>query len=328
MSRTLRSAADKEPRRLLPVYHKTEIGGRSENQDCLGTATTTYGTFVVVCDCMGGMGGGSFASSLAVDTMLGDFNADSDSIDDPVEFVRNTIVHANSVVIEHRSDSEEFAHMGTTATVALFTPDCATVAHVGDSRIYQLRGGQKVFRTTDHSMVFEKVKKGQMTEEQARTAPNSNIILRALGADVEVEPDIVQLPYEAGDRFVLCTDGFWGVMPEKDLLKGISRGDASISLENAMRRADMIGKTSGGKHDNLTAAFIDMTDNSILKTRMRKKDKLLVLALSILLVASLIFNIMQLTGKSGGAAEKTDDKTTVVESPAPEQTQDEINSDK
>lgn len=306
-------SVDREPKSLLHVYLKSEIGGRAENQDRVGTATTSYGTLVVVCDGMGGMGGGSFASSLAVDTILQDFNSLSDSIDDPEDFIRETISHANSVIIEHSHDSEEFAHMGTTVTIALFTSDCATVAHVGDSRIYQIRGSHKIFRTMDHSLVFERVKQHKMTEEQARKAPNSNIILRALGADMVVEPDIAKLPYEAGDRFILCTDGFWGVMPERELLKGVCKGSPEISLDNAIRKADMLGKTTGGQHDNLSAAFIDMTHNSLLKCKMRKKDKLLVLALSILLAASVSINICHLMEKDCEASKTSTAQKTVID---------------
>lgn len=88
--------------------------------------------------------------------------------------------------------------MGTTVTVLLINEEKATVAYVGDSRIYQIRKGRKIFRTFDHSMVFRMVKKKIITEEQARLSAQSNIILRAVGLKPDLDVDVFDLPYDKG----------------------------------------------------------------------------------------------------------------------------------
>ena len=100
--------------------------------------------------------------------------------------------------------------MGSTCTVLLINDTSAIVAHVGDSRVYQIRGRNKIFRTFDHSMVFDLVKQKVITEEQARLSAQSNVITRALGIKPDIEVDVVELPYDAGDRFILTTDGIHG----------------------------------------------------------------------------------------------------------------------
>lgn len=93
-------------------------------------------------------------------------------------------------------------------------PKFATIAHVGDSRVYQFRGRTKIFRTFDHSMVFDLVKQKVITEEQARLSAQSNVITRALGIKPDLEVEILERPFEAGDRFLLCTDGIHGSIEE------------------------------------------------------------------------------------------------------------------
>ena len=145
----------------------SRIGGRKENQDSAGFRETELGSLIVVCDGMGGMQGGSVASQLAVQTIL-ETVALADKKTNPKTVLIQAIKNANSAIIEHGQNNPTLRGMGTTATVLLLTPYSALTAYVGDSRIYQLRNGKKIFRTFDHSMVFEMVKKRIISEEQAR----------------------------------------------------------------------------------------------------------------------------------------------------------------
>jgi len=270
----------------------SRIGGRSENQDCYGFRDTPLGQVVVVCDGMGGVQGGRVASSIAVNSILNYLSSVSEET--PVsDALTDAVRRANTDIINTGSGNPDLYGMGTTVTVLVLDKTCATVAYVGDSRIYQLRGRKKIFRTFDHSMVFEMVKNGVLTEEQARLSEQSNVILKALGIYQEIEPDIHRLPYRKGDRFILCSDGFWGAMPEKEFLSHVAQKTDKIAniLEHTANVVDGIGRNKGGNHDNLTAAIIDVKCNSLMKEKMSKTVKTILTVLIVLLAVSMALNV-------------------------------------
>lgn len=273
----------------------SRTGGRDENQDSAGYRETELGALVVVCDGMGGMQGGSVASQLAVQTIL-ETVASASKKANPSKVITEAIRKANSAIIERGQSTPNLQGMGTTVTLLLLTPYSAHTAYVGDSRIYQLRNGKKVFRTFDHSMVFEMVKEKVITEEQARLSDQSNIILKALGVKPEVEIELAERPYLKGDRFVLCSDGFWGAMPENELIRHLVESNPLDKiLESTANVVESIGRNSGHDFDNLTAAIIEMKNNSILKDGMNRTKKtiffilLVVLALGLVLACIVLF---------------------------------------
>jgi len=270
---------------------ESRIGGREENQDSYGFKDTPIGTVVVVCDGMGGLQGGKTASMIAVNTIIGYLSELSEN-DNTVVALREAISQANIMILQTGMNNTSLYGMGTTVTAIVLNKKCATVAYVGDSRIYQLRGKTKVFRTFDHSMVFEMVRSGVMTEEQARCSNQSNVILQALGIGPEVSPTIYKLPYLENDRFVLCSDGFWGAMPESEFLKYITKKEnIGYMLESVANRIDSVGFASGGHHDNQTAAIIDVKCNSKMRVKMSKLVKLILCTLATLLCVSLAANV-------------------------------------
>ncbi len=277
---------------------ESRIGGRDENQDSYGYADTPIGTVVVVCDGMGGMQGGQVASSLAVNSIIHALSL-CPANTNPAEALSVAIRQANMDVLYAGNENAALRGMGTTVTAIILNKRCATIAHLGDSRIYMLRGRKKIFRTFDHSMVFEMVKCGVLTEEQARLSEQSNIILKALGVSETVEPEIRSLPYCKGDKFVLCSDGFWGCMSEKEFISNVTRKTA---LGNVLKltadKVERIGHRKGGKYDNLTAAIIEMKCNSLMKEKMNKKAKILIAVLSVLLAVSVVLNVLCLVQKT------------------------------
>ena len=276
-------------------YIESRIGGRSENQDSAGFKDVALGSLIVVCDGMGGGNGGSTASRLAVQTVIDDLSQ-ANNYHDPVEKLEEAIKHANAVIYSTGEADSSLKGMGTTLTAVLISKQSAVVAHVGDSRVYQLRRKKKVFRTNDHSMVFQLVQQGFISEEQARNHPQSNVILAALGIKEEVEPEIVELSYDKGDRFVLCTDGFWGTMEESEFLHYITgRGELSETLVNAANEINSIGIRTGGGHDNLTAAVFDVKQNSKLKPKMRKSHIAVLCILIVLMLANIVINVLVAT---------------------------------
>lgn len=269
---------------------ESRIGGRKENQDSFGSQDTPFGLLVVVCDGMGGAKGGKTASTIAVNTIINEvLNSDLSSAD---EILTDAIKKANDVIYAKSISTPELQGMGTTVVAILIDDDCATAAHVGDSRIYQVRDTRKVFRTFDHSMVFELVRRGRITEEQARLSAESNVILRALGTKPDVEVEINdRISYQRGDRFLLCSDGICGVVTEREMCKLI-KADKSVerTVEIIAETIDNIGINSGGKHDNLTAALIEVNLNSKIKVKMGRKSKIIIAILAVLFIVSSTFN--------------------------------------
>ena len=277
----------------LICFGESRIGGRRENQDTFGYDDTPFGLLVTVCDGMGGGPGGKTASSIAVREIVeGVSNAANDET--PVNALLKAIHKANLAILEAVEENPKLKGMGTTCTALLLSKESAIIAHVGDSRVYQFRGRRKVFRTFDHSMVFGLVKEKVITEEQARLSEQSNIITRALGLRPELEIDIVERPYEKGDRFMLCTDGIHGAMPEPVLIKKATE-DINLGqvVDNLAPYVDGEGRKKGGGHDNLTLVIIETENNSILKEKMSKLNRIVLIGIAALLVASVVLNITQ-----------------------------------
>lgn len=294
---------------ILTAFAESRIGGRPENQDSYGWKNTKLGYLVTVCDGMGGGPGGKTASSIAVQEILAGV---SESMGDEavVNVIIKAIRRANMAIIGKGNENAALKGMGSTATVLLLSDKSAFVAHVGDSRVYQLRGQCKVFRTFDHSMVFEMVAQGVITEEQARLSAQSNVITRALGIQPDVEVEVHELPYEKGDRFVLCTDGIHGTMPENDLVKMMTDKKRKLGamVDDVATYVDNLGRSSGGGHDNLTLAVVEMNINSKMKAKMTRQTKTIIGGLLALVIISVILNLVQCSnaGTKGGASASLD----------------------
>ena len=278
-------------------YWDTRQGGRPENQDSCGFFDTPRGHLAIVCDGMGGGPAGKLASSLAVQHIIA-YVSNAPEDEKSADMLRNAIEHAHQAILDEAAKRPELKGMGTTATVLLIGKDSATVAHVGDSRIYQFRNGNKIFRTEDHSWVAEMVRNKSLTEEQARLSSQSNIITRALGGKSEKLADVQELSYEAGDRFMLCTDGIWGMLSEKELIhKAAKTPSLAGAVDSLVLQIDEFGRQSGNTHDNLTLAIIETKNNSTKKGKMRKKDRLLIRVL-LLVCAVLLITTLRYCSKA------------------------------
>ena len=294
----------KEDNELLIGFAESRIGGRGENQDSFGSCQTSHGFLVTVCDGMGGGPGGLTASTIAVREIIAGVEEANDD-ETTSNIIIKAIRRANMAIIEAENDTPSLKGMGSTATVLLINEKAAYVAYVGDSRVYQFRGHKKIFRTFDHSMVFDLVKQGVITEEQARLSAQSNIIMRALGIQPDVEVDITELPYEKGDRFMLCTDGIHGALPESELIKlATSRKNVLGALtDDIATLIDNEGRMGGGGHDNLTLAIVEMKSNSLIRPIMSQTTKLTLLALAVICAISIILNIRQCSGRQDSTSD-------------------------
>lgn len=267
------------------------IGGRPENQDDLGWVDTPLGFLLVVCDGMGGGPGGKTASYLAktafMQTMYG-----SPSQADPRETLRMAVARAEEALEQKMTEMPSLRGMGSTLVAILVSAASAYIVHLGDSRCYRLHGSKILFRTKDHSLVGELVQSKALTEEQARVSPQSNVITRGLGSTSNHVAEIDEVPYRKGDRFVLCTDGVWGIMPQTELLQRLGvMADVANIVDNLQAEVDRRGASEGGgHHDNHTLAILEMNTDSILKDKMSKQFIILLASVGGLLLISLIFN--------------------------------------
>lgn len=244
------------------AYGRTGQGGRNENQDCYGGVYNNEMLILTVCDGMGGAAGGQTASRIAVQTIMKTL-MEITSETNISEKIKNAIETANNEIYQTALNDASLRGMGTTATVMVINKEAAWLTHVGDSRIYRLHDGVKMYRTFDHSKVFDMVKDGIITEEQARQSSFSNIITRALGIRKQVEMEVVKIPYKKGDRIILCCDGVWNTFPEPEMLKLFNTHKSAE--EEVVFLTDTVnnhGKEHGNCHDNLTAIIADMKINS------------------------------------------------------------------
>lgn len=275
----------------LYVAGDTTIGGRSENQDNMGVIDTPLGCLIVVCDGMGGGPGGKTASAVAVDAISRTvLNANPQSSRE--EVLRQAIANAQFMLEKKVREVPKLNGMGSTAVVALVNSESAVIAHVGDSRCYRVKGNKMMFRTIDHSLVSELVQHKTLTEEEARTSPQSNVITRGLGSMSNHTPDISIVPFTRGDRFVICSDGVWGIMPHEALLSRFTSNQTIESVvETLQAEVDKIGFSTGGGHDNHTIIIFETLTDSKLKDKMTKQTIAIIATLSVLLLISMGVNI-------------------------------------
>lgn len=263
------------------------IGGRPENQDDMGYLDTPLGFLIVVCDGMGGGPGGKTASYIVkheiAETIL------ECSPQTPRDHaLKMAAAHAHQALEDKMRENPALSGMGSTFVAVLLNAQSAVIAHSGDSRCYRLHGKKCLFRTQDHSLVAELVKKKVMTEEDARQSPQANVITRGLGSTNNHVPEIDEIPYKKGDRFVLCTDGVWGSMQHQKLLNELTQPkNIQELLSDLSTQVDKIGFSKGGGHDNHTIAFFELEKDSQLKEN-NSWNKWVMISSAAVLVAVLV----------------------------------------
>jgi protein phosphatase len=236
-----------DPAQIQTVYLSDVGRARSENQDaCQEFQSPSGARLLAVADGMGGHQGGATASRLAMET-LGEVFEQAPDADG--EMLRAALEMANQRVHQAAQGRPELHGMGTTCVALLFgAKGSAWVAHVGDSRAYALRGGRLEQLTADHSTVAELVRLGKITREEAAVHPRRNEILRSIGAEPSVEVDVSPVEVQAGDQFLLCSDGLSGVLSDQEIGAVILREPP----DQAVRRLVDFANERGGP-DNVTA---------------------------------------------------------------------------
>jgi serine/threonine protein phosphatase PrpC len=229
---------------------RTDTGRqRNANEDSVFTRAPLF----VVADGMGGAQAGEVASKTAVESFDRELPAGP-----PERVLRETVRAANRTIHEHAQKDPDLAGMGTTITAAIVDLEAEEVAigHVGDSRAYRLRGARFERLTRDHSLVEEMRRKGQITEAQAEDHPQRSIITRALGPEPEVEVDLQTVPAQAGDVFLICSDGLTTMLGDEQIGQLLAR---ATSMRSAVRALVDEANRAGGR-DNITVIAFRLGD--------------------------------------------------------------------
>jgi serine/threonine protein phosphatase PrpC len=240
----------------------TDTGlARQTNQDAF-VVDNDLGLWIVA-DGMGGHAGGSTASQLAVKAVndhiasaarsFSDFRSRIDQVE---ELLRSAVAAADSLIRATASTTPDLKGMGTTIVICLFCPGTdpsMALAHVGDSRAYLIRDHGISALTTDHSFVQRLVSEGRISLDDARTHPQQNVLLRALGVEDQLPPDITIHPLQPNDIVMLCTDGLTKMLEEQDIL------DCALTFQQSpdemCRQLIEAANARGGK-DNTTVIVI------------------------------------------------------------------------
>ncbi len=229
---------------------------RASNQDSGYAGTHLF----MVADGMGGHAGGDVASSLATQAVTAVADELFESTEAAQRELVNSIIAGSTELSEAVRQHPELSGMGTTVSAMIRLGDKMVIAHIGDSRIYLLRNNRLDQITTDHTFVQRLVETGRITEEEALVHPRRNVLMRVLG-DFEAPPmvDSTVLDTLPGDRWMLCSDGLCGYVPE-DTIERILRDtpDAGVATQKLIDAA-----LDRGAPDNVTVVIVGVTETPI-----------------------------------------------------------------
>ena len=206
-----------------------------------------------VCDGVGGARAGEVASEMACRGLL-----TLDPATAGPEELREAIAEANQAIARRSLEEERLRGMGTTLTAALAGERSLSLAHVGDSRAYLLHDSSLTQLTYDHSWVGEMVRRGELTPAQAAVHPHRSVITKALGTDGDADPDIFEVPVEAGDRVMLCSDGLTGMVSDPEIAEILRRDEDPQAVAGLLVQAAL----DGGGEDNVTVVVVDILPSS------------------------------------------------------------------
>ena len=233
----------------MKVFTRTDIGRtRSMNQDSFLVSENKENGFklYILADGMGGYKGGEIASRVAITAVskfinekFADISKDKQSI---LDFLEDAIAFANSAIYEESEQDEELQDMGTTLEVLL----------IYKNKIYRIRKNKMKKITTDHSYVEKLIQDGEITREEAYNHPKKNLLIKALGTDEEVEPDMIYTVLNKNDILIICSDGLTNMLREEKILS-IVKDNTEEDVTNVL----VDEANNAGGLDNITVIVID-----------------------------------------------------------------------
>ena len=254
---------------LIQAAAMTDIGVvRTNNEDNFGY-DLRHGIFIV-CDGMGGQAAGELASEIAVETVLNHYDRSADdrgtqvfgsgfeNVSEQANTLADAIQLANQAIHQAAARYAAQKGMGSTVVAVSAKGNRFSIANVGDSRIYLIRGDGIQQLTNDHSLVIEQVRRGLITPEEAEHSKMQNVIVRALGTEESVEPDLADHEFQTGDTLLLCSDGLSRYVKEGEVVEVVHR---VTSLEKACEELIALAKT-GGSDNNITCMLLRAVEQS------------------------------------------------------------------
>jgi protein phosphatase len=248
---------------VLEIASHTDPGMvRSHNEDSI--ASIAEKGLVVLADGMGGYNAGEVASGMATTVITTEMRQLLDDYSpyetDPqsgqkaaMKMLQEQIAKANTSIYQASQSQPQYAGMGTTLVTALFYDNKMTVAHIGDSRLYRMRGDIFSQVTKDHSLLQEQIDAGVITKEQAKHSSNKNLVTRALGIDPVVETEIHEYDTQPGDIYMLCSDGLSDMVSDEDI--GMTLQALGANLNLAVQQLVQMANDNGGR-DNVSVILI------------------------------------------------------------------------
>jgi PPM family protein phosphatase len=222
----------------------------------------------LVADGMGGAQSGEIASGMVADLVVRHYR-EADRTD-PAAVLAAAFQAANAAVFARSQSADECRGMGTTCTAFALRGHRAWLAHVGDSRAYLVRSGTARRLTRDHSLVAELVRRGELTEEEARSDPRRNVVMRSMGIDASVVVDVVSLDEDlvSGDTVVLCSDGLHGVVMDAEIAAAFAEPDLDRSCAGLVRLA-----LERGGPDNITVVALAVDESATSDSARAQREE-------------------------------------------------------
>ena len=235
---------------ILETAGVTDVGLVRESNEDYYTIDRESDLFVAA-DGLGGRSGGEVASKVAVDSIVSSIKKSLKEAlkDNFIQTINKAIKEAHQVVLKEAISNPLLMGMGTTLVLALFrSPDELYIANVGDSRGYLYRDNKLQLLSKDHSLVAELVERGEITQEEARTHYQRNIVTQVIGIDPLTDCFQKKVELREGDIILLCSDGLWDMLTDKEIEGIIAKNGSPQKLCNDLVSA---AKTAGGE-DNVT----------------------------------------------------------------------------
>jgi serine/threonine protein phosphatase PrpC len=243
------------------LAHDTRIGARRTNQDRIGFWATKETLLMVVADGLGGHPNGEVAAELATGLFGSAFGREArPRLADPAAFLERTIAAGHAAIVRDAA-RRGLPDTPRTVIVACTVQDGhAYWTHVGDSRLYLLRQGRIVHRTRDHTVVQQLIDDGRLAEEAVASHPDRNRLLQCLGGYHRPRPEPVQhAVLERNDVVVLCSDGFWGPLTQRQLVQGLVARELKDAIPELV---DLAEQRAGRECDNISVLAMSWGENA------------------------------------------------------------------
>ena len=246
----------------LEIVSQTHSGMvRTHNEDSVAHEASCG--LAVLADGMGGYNAGEVASGITISVMSAEIKQRLENVrpqdknergeDVGMALLRENVQKANAAIYSAAQSQPQYAGMGTTVVSALFYDNRVAVAHVGDSRMYRLRGDAFESITRDHSLLQEQIDGGMISREDARQSRNKNLVTRAVGIDAEVEVEAHVYEVQLGDVYLLCSDGLNDMVEDEDI--GATLGMLRANLPLAAGQLIELANDNGGR-DNVSVILV------------------------------------------------------------------------